>query len=500
MSKVKIAFIGGGSYQWGPPIIRDLLVTKGLDGSELVLMDIDKKAAEDIKKTSLVTQKRAKTNWKISSTTNRKEALKGADFVVISISTGGFDSMEHDLNIPWSYGIHQTVGDTAGPGGLNRALRNIPVFEDIAKDINRYCPDAWVLNITNPMTTLTQTLCKTVTSGKVVGLCHEVYGAETFVADILDFDHKDPTFDVRTAGINHCIWLLGATYNGENIIPMLKRALANKTWAKKRIIDADKKKGADNEWKQGFDNTWKHNKIKRELMNMTGYLPMVGDRHIAEFFGHFTNDCDSLVKKWHTAITTIKDRSEDWLPPMKQKVYDYVSGKEKIDLKLSHEPVAPIIDAISNNETYYLKAGNLPNKGQISNLPQGVVVETPCMVNASGIEAISMGDLPDSIAAALTGHVYRQEMIVKAGMEGNKELALAALISDPMVQNADSAKKMLKEMMEATAKWLPQFYTKENVKKLKNKIKCFDCDTIHNEAKLNSSEGQSIVPKEITNR
>lgn len=489
MTEKKIAFIGGGSYQWGIPLIRDMLVTKGLNGSELVLMDIDLQAAKDVKKAAEATQRRARTKWKISATTSRKQALKGADFVIISISTGGFDSMEHDLNIPWSYGVHQTVGDTVGPGGLNRGLRNIPVFLDIANDINRLCPDAWVLNITNPMTTLTKTLSLAIESQKVVGLCHEVYGGMDFVADMLNLDRKEPTFDVKVAGINHCIWLLEASYKNRDILPDLKKACASLTAAKKfgKIND---------------DNVWifKGNTVKRELMSMTGYLPMVGDRHVVEFFGHFTHDRDGLPANWHAQYTTIEERRTKWLPPMRQKTRDIGTGKEKIPLKLSHEPVAPIMDALANNCTYNLKAGNLPNNGQIPDLPLGSVVETPCVVTSGGIHPVATGQLPSSLAAILSGHVYRQDMIVDAGITGDKDLVLQALISDPMVQDASTAKKMLKEMMDATAEWLPQFYTKAQVKKLKanpNKTKSTRKTTTK---KTETAPIGSTLPKEISGR
>lgn len=481
MAAVKVAFVGGGSYQWGIAIARDLLVTKGIDGSEMVLMDLDPKAAKDVQAAAMATQRRAKSKWTIRTEQVRtfqkgRPGLKDADFVVISVSTGGFDSMEHDLNVPWKYGAKQTVGDTAGPGGLNRALRNIPVFVDLMEDIQRQCPNAWVLNLTNPMTTLTQTLCRTAGDNpRVVGLCHEVTGGRRFIAGLLGLDMDDPTFITPIAGINHCIWLLDVSYRGQNLMDTLRRAVGDRAFAdevaRRNGQAAAKKVSGVNPTiqAQDRDNLWKHNYVKRFLMQQTGYLPMVGDRHIVEFFGHFTPDEQRLREHWHCHYTTIEDRRQRWLPPMKQNTLEIAAGKKKQDLNCSHEPVAPIIDAIANSRPYLLPAGNLRNVGQIANLPAGAVVETPCVVTAAGVKPVCMGALPHAVAAVVAPHCHRQELIVQSGLTADKALARAALISDPMVQDAATADAMLDEMMQATRQWLPQFFPKKAARRTARK-------------------------------
>lgn len=496
MAEVKVAFIGGGSYQWGINIARDMLVTKGLDGSELVLMDVNAKAAQDVRRAALKTQKRAKSNWKITTTTSRKRALQNADFVVLCVSVGGFDSMEHDLEVPWKYGVHQTVGDTVGPGGLNRLLRNAPLFAEFIQDIERYCPNAWVLNLTNPMTTLTRTLYASAKeSTKIVGLCHEVYGAWSYVTAMLGIHAEDPKFDMQISGINHCIWMVSCTYDGKDIYPQFRKAMKSEKTAwknfksrwtgdfqgefmpqlavlkKKKKSSKSSKEEDEKKAREAFENTWKHNTVKRHLCNMTGYLPCVGDRHIVEFFGHFTQDVDAISETWKSHVTTIEDRRQGWLPPMKQRTLDIGAGKEKMGLTCSHEPVAPIMDAIANNQTYYLKAGNLPNRGQIPNLPQEAVVETPCMVTAGGVQPVVVGELPHSVAAVVGGHVHRQELAVQAALNADRNLARAALVSDPMVQDEATAEKMLNEMMRKTSEWLPQFYPKKKKRRKSSKKK-----------------------------
>lgn len=488
MADLKIVFIGGGSYQWGINIIRDMLVTKGLDNSHLVLLDINKKAAEDVKKAALATQKRTKTNWRIEVSTNRKQALKKADFVITCISTGGFDAMEHDLEIPWKYGVYQTVGDTVGPGGLNRALRNIPVFKDIMEDVNKICPTAWVLNLTNPMSTLTGTLIELSNSKKVVGLCHEAYGGKRFIAGLLGLDINEPSYDVLSAGINHCIWLLKANYQGEDLVLKLETLCENKSKAWKYFQSMGGGK-AD------FDKIWKTHSVSRETMRMMGNMSLAGDRHTVEFFGHFAITPGILTETWGGHFTTIEDRRENWFPGSKKHTLSVASGKEKIKLRCSHEPVAPIIDAIANNNTYSLYAGNLANQGQISNLPMGAVVETPCLVDANGINPVSVGDLPDGVAASLTGHCFRQKMIIRAAIAGDKSLALAALLSDPMVQNAATAEDMLDDMMEATAEWLPNFFPPGQTIKLKKRW-----ENLKNNITINNTIKPAPIPKEISER
>lgn len=487
MAAVKITFIGGGSYQWGVALVRDMLVTKGLDGSELVLMDINPAGAEDVRKASMAVQAKTKTRWRITASSDRRASLKNADFVILCISTGALDSMAHDLEIPWKYGIFQTVGDTVGPGGLNRALRNIPVFTGIMEDVNAICPNAWVMNLTNPMTTLTDAVLRSSASGRAVGLCHEISGGRSFISYLLGIKPDEPSFKVCSAGINHCIWMLGASCCGENLIPKIKAAVADKdlAWsgAKRLLKEID------------FENFWKCTAVKRELMRMTGVLPLAGDRHTVEFFGHFTNDPKLVADYWGTRFTTITDRREKWLPRMKKKTLDTASGKEKIELRCSHEPVAPIIDAITNGRTYHLEAGNLHNIGQISNLPTGAVVETPCIVSSDGIRPAAMGEMPSAVAAILSGHCHRQQMIVDAAMNADRDLALAALISDPMVRDASTAPQMLSEMMEATVQWLPQFYPK-GLKRRTNPAIRQVANTLRTSPKTDTAD----MPEEIAKR
>jgi alpha-galactosidase len=370
---------------------------------------------------------------------------------------------------------------------LNRALRNIPVFSGIMDDVNTICPDAWVMNLTNPMTTLTDAVLRSSVSGRAVGLCHEISGGRSFISYLLGIKPDEPSFKVCSAGINHCIWMLGASFRGESLPPKIRAAAADKelAWsgAKKLLKRND------------FENFWKCTAVKRELMRMTGALPLAGDRHTVEFFGHFTNDLKLVPDYWGTCFTTITDRREKWLTRMKKKTLDIAAGMEKMELRCSHEPVAPIIDAITNSHTYHLEAGNLRNIGQIPNLPMGAVVETPCIVTSDGIRPVAVGEMPSAVVAILAGHCHRQQMIVDAALKADRGLALAALISDPMVQDASTASQMLSEMMEATAQWLPQFYTRGLKKRMKPAFKRSD-----KTAQSSAEADKGDIPDEIAKR
>ena len=227
---VKITIIGGGSYNWCPTIIRDILRIDGINRWDFRLLDIDPPAARRIAKLG----RKMGSDWKLSAqfmaTDDQEAALKDADFVIITISTGGFGTMAHDLKIPEKFGIYQTVGDTVGPGGWSRALRNIPVFADLTRKIRRFAPRAFIINYTNPMRTLTKTI-SLHTDQPTVGLCHGLFE----VYDVLKriFCPKDEKeLRLRIAGLNHFFWILGMTIRGRDGYKMLRRQLQTTTLEK----------------------------------------------------------------------------------------------------------------------------------------------------------------------------------------------------------------------------------------------------------------------------
>jgi alpha-galactosidase len=224
MARTRICFIGGGSYNWMPKLLADLALTPDLEGA-VVLHDPNQRALEDIAQYGRKAFASVGSRFTIESTTDLDRALDGAEFVVVTITTGGLDSMALDLAIPEKYGICQSVGDTVGPGGLARALRNVPVMVGIARAMERHCPDAWMLNLTNPMTVLTRAVGLTAPRLKTVGLCHELFGVRGGL--IRMFGGTENDFEFRVAGVNHLIWVLEMTIRGQDGLRMVREYVAS---------------------------------------------------------------------------------------------------------------------------------------------------------------------------------------------------------------------------------------------------------------------------------
>jgi len=446
MMNKKITFIGGGSLQWAPKILVDFVLTKELEGWRLCLHDIDKEALERMERLGRKIFEEAKGDFYLESTLSLEEALEGADFVILSISTGGLATMRYDLEIPLKYGVYQSVGDTVGPGGLSRALRNIPVVVDIAKKMEKLCPDAYLLNYTNPMSTLCRAVTKT-TSIKTIGLCHELLFVLQGLRELLNLK-KTANIQTVTAGINHFTWILKLTIDRKDGFSLLREFIRQNG---KRFRE-DFEKNIDWESLDPF----KDNKLlKIELFKVYGYLPAAGDRHIAEFFPYFLTEKTRAGRDYGIKLTKIEDR-EKKMQEAKIAIESILEGKRNIVLERSGEKACDIIASLATGKRGVFMM-NLPNQGQIANLPQDVIVETPALVDANGVHPISVGELPLSILSLTTHHIANQEMIVEAALTGNKTLALQALINDPLVKNFKDAPKMLDELLEANANYLPQF-------------------------------------------
>jgi alpha-galactosidase/6-phospho-beta-glucosidase family protein len=263
----KIAVVGGGSYQWGTKIIQDVALNEDLRGSVLTLHDIDPEALDDLYRWGVKMVGLAGSDLALEKTDDLDEALSGADFVVLCISTGGLDAMAPDVEIPARYGVIQTVGDTVGPGGLFRGLRNIPVVVDIARAMEERCPDAVMLNLTNPMTTLTRAMSKT-TQVRCIGLCHELFSTLAMLSWM--FDVPEEALDVKVAGVNHFIWITRVAVRGKDVTKEAFRRISD---GEAREISLEKA-GDDPD---PFINTWG---FRTELCRIYGYLPAAGDRHL----------------------------------------------------------------------------------------------------------------------------------------------------------------------------------------------------------------------------
>ncbi|HRU05736.1 MAG TPA: hypothetical protein P5137_08170 [Candidatus Brocadiia bacterium] len=451
MSKqVKIAMVGGGSYGWVPRLIRDIILTPGLENADFRLLDPNLTAARE---TGAVGARLAK-DWGLGATflptSDEAKAFDGADFVVITISTGGFDAMRHDVHLPEKYGIYQTVGDTVGPGGWSRGLRNIPVFMHLASQIRRYAPKAAILNYTNPMTTLTKTLCL-CTDQPVVGLCHGLFECYRTLMAIFDLKSEDE-IKVNFAGVNHFFWILDMKIRGRDGYEMLRAKMkAEKTNFAGLVKQVHKDEA-------GFHSS-KH--VCSECLDEFGKLPYVGDRHICEFFSRYLAPNMARLKEYGLVRTMVKDRVTARIKGRKI-VQGWAKGKETLKKERSRETAADIMRAISQGAEF-IDVVNVPNRGQVSNLPMGSVLETLGVVNALGFTPIAAGPLPRNILNVVRPHVMNQDMIVEAGMSGDLRLALEALIADPLCSHLTipQIKKMGMELMEKNRHLLPQFFGKK---------------------------------------
>lgn len=444
---MRIVIVGGGSYGWGPTIIRDIAVTEHLAGCHIVLEDIDPEPLEILYPLGQKIVEAAGTGCTIEATTDQKEALTDADFVILTITTGGLDMMEHDIAVPLKYGIYQPVGDTVGPGGLMRALRNIPVVVDIARDIEKYAkPGCWLLNYTNPMTTICRAVTRE-TSVPTIGLCHELFGTLGMLQGIFGVDdwHRDIT--VKVGGINHLPWIVEMDVKGQDGFALLRKVLEKPTEVHqveglKLSIDTHK-----------LDRS----RVKFELFKVFGCLPAAGDRHLVEFFPYFCTEKTNAAADFGVALTTVKERREVWRAGAIENCKKMLSGETEISLERSGETASRIIAALSGGEPM-IDVVNIPNVGQIDNLPRDAVVECMGTIDGTGVHGIAIGELPPGIAANVVRHVYNQEMTVEAALTGDRNLALQVLYNDPLLRDDwRIAPKMLDEMIELTKEYLPQF-------------------------------------------
>jgi alpha-galactosidase len=353
--------------------------------------------------------------------------------------------MRPDLEIPAKYGIQQSVGDTTGPGGLARALRNIPVISEIGRKVMEICPNALFLNYTNPMTVLTRTLA--MQGVKVVGLCHEWIGVREKLAQIFNTQPENVT--AKIAGVNHLIWVTDLYANGNRVWDELP-AIAEKILSGEINVDEDDT--------SVFTD---HAKVKSILFQLYGALPAAGDRHIAEFFPHFINESAAWGADYDLKLTSIEDRQgmEMFAKMMIESVLNGETDLAPFMADISTEAANKIIRAVTCGETY-IGIMNLPNTGQVSNLPRDAVVETYGYIDSTGVHATTYGDVPAGVQNVLQKHVLNQEMTVQAALNGDWGLALQVLINDPLTSRLTipQAKHMLEELLEANRQYLPLFF------------------------------------------
>ncbi len=451
MDNIKLVLIGGGSYGWTHTFITDIACTPALKGMHIILQDINPEPLKTVVPLCQKISAELNADLKIEGTTDLDSSLSGADFVGLTISTGGGWADNIDMEIPARHGVLQLVGDTVGPGGWSRALRNIPVVTDIVRKVEKLAPNAWFMNYSNPMTVLTRALQK-ASPVRSMGICHELQGFMLHVDYFLGVDwEKDIT--VSMAGINHLIWILSMTTKGKDGMALMKEYIRDPEHFKPlgpQVVNEELARAGGVAPSQ---------KVKFDLFERCGYMPAAGDSHIAEFFPHYLRTEDE-ARKWgflkngaraHTFARTgsREDRG--------RKCKDLLEGKTPLFLKHSHEHADRIIAALSGQGEPVVTPLNTPNTGQIDNLPREAVVETLAYLDGDGIHPLAVGKLPHPLDQYIMRHIPNQEMITEAGLTGNKEMAVCALANDPLIPSPDIAAKIADDFFETFRDYLPQF-------------------------------------------
>ncbi len=450
--EVKIAYIGGGSRGWAWGLMSDLATAEDMSG-DVYLYDIDFEAAQnnEIIGNKFNNAEGACAKWNYKAVKTIGEALTGAQFVVVSILPGTFDEMESDVHTPEKYGIYQSVGDTSGPGGIVRALRTLPMMEEIALAVKEYAPDAWVINYTNPMTLCIKALYDAFPEIKAFGCCHEVFSTQSMLGDALSElrgikPEKRSDVRVNVIGVNHFTWLNEAKYHDMDLMPLYAEYV-------EKYKDGVKEK--DPNWLNRFFSC--QQLVKFDLFNRYGVIAAAGDRHLAEFCpGDWYLESPEKVEAYGFGLTPVSWRKEN-LGERLARSERLRTGEEEVKLENTGEEGLLQMRAILGLDTLVTNV-NLPNVGQIPNLPIGAVVETNAVFTADSVKPVFAGEIPVGVHALVSRIVDCQLLTAEAARTKDLGLAFKAFMNDPLVRlSKEDGKKLFDEMIENTKKYLTMY-------------------------------------------
>jgi alpha-galactosidase len=435
----KIAFIGAGSLGFTRSLVRDILTFPLLTDSTIALMDIDEERLDFARRAVERIVKAGNYPAKVVATLSRQEALEGADAVLCTILAGDVSVWRHDIEIPKRFGVDTNVGDTRGPSGIFRALRTIPVMLDICRDMEKYCPDAILLNYTNPMAMLCRAIQRE-TSVQATGLCHSVQGTAAMLARWIGAPVEE--IDYVCAGINHQAWYLDYQWKGKDAYPLLREAVKNQDIYNEEIV-------------------------RNEMFIHLDYYVTESSGHNSEYNWWFRKRPD-LIEQYCThgtgwnpgvyayILNEYMRREGSWMQDM-EKWFE----RDEVDLERGKEYAAYIINAYMGGKPFEFN-GNVPNTGLISNLPPDVCVEVPVLANRRGFNSIHVGELPPQLAALNNISVAIEEMAVEGALIGDPRLVFHAICYDPLtaaVLSLNEIEDMVKAMFAQNREYLPQFKT-----------------------------------------
>lgn len=428
MNQPKITFIGGGSAKFVREVVVDLFSYPHLQNSHIVLMDIDLERVERSERLVRKIISEMKIPAAVSSTTQQREAIEGADYLIITVMVGGYDAYQRDVAIPLKYGVSQVVSDTTGIGGVFRTIRTAPVLKALAEDVLAYAPNAWVINYANPMSMNVLTLTRSGLK-RVVGLCHSIQHLYHQFARWLEIPREEINY--TAGGINHINFYLTVTHRGESLYP---RIMAEK----QRIL---KEQPAE--------------VVRFDLLEYLGYFPAEGPFHQSEYYAWFRKNEEQIKRTHAEAFWGYKIDSAGF-KNRTVEIEDQIAGRKTISYERSLEYGAQIVQALEGGavETFY---GNVPNRGLIENLPSDAIVEVPCVVNRNGIVAGRVGTIPTQLAAVMRPHTALHDLAVTATLEKDRCRIYQAVQSDPLtsaVLTLPEIRNMVDEMFSANKEYV----------------------------------------------
>jgi alpha-galactosidase len=435
----KIAFIGAGSLEFTRKLARDLMTFPLLQDARLTLMDIDAERLDFAQRSVQKIVDLGNYPATVEATMDRAKALKGADVVLVTILAGATDVWRHDIEIPKKYGVDINIGDTRGPSGIFRALRTIPVMLDIARDMERYCPRATMLNYTNPMAMLCRAMQRE-TSIRLTGLCHSVQGTAMMLARWIGAPMEEITY--TCAGINHMAWYLKFEWNGKDAYPLIRRAITENPEVYNEEI------------------------VRNEMFLHLDYYVTESSGHNSEYNWWFRKRPD-LIEKYCThgtgwnpgeyayILKEYRKREDTWRDEAKK----WFADDTAISLERGHEYAAYIVNALRGGEPFEFN-GNVPNTGLVTNLPENACVEVPVWASRKGLSPVQVGALPPQCALLTNLSASIEEMAVEAALAGDPRLVFQAIAFDPLTASVLSLaeiKQMVNEMFQQNRNHLPQF-------------------------------------------
>jgi galacturan 1,4-alpha-galacturonidase len=447
---MKIAYIGGGSREWARKLMLDLALCPDIEGN-VDLYDIDIEAAKLNEQLGrwLQIQPGTASHWRYQAVKTLPEALQGAQFVVVSIQPAPLEIMAEEIAIAERFGLYFPVGDTTGAPGLVRGLRSATIYEGFAHAIAQYCPDAWVINYTNPMAICTRTLTRVEPGLKVFGCCHEVFSTQKFLAELVHqvSPRENPSRDdikINVMGTNHFTWIDRAEYKGSDLLALLRQYIV-----RPGVLRPFTQQEVEN-----TNNYWQDNRqVKFNLFLRYQTLPCAGDRHLVEFLPGFVRNPETLFR-WGIIRTPVAFRINRWkISPA--AIHAVMEGKTKLPMAQSGEEGVDQMRALLGKGDLVTNV-NMENTGQVGNLPLHVVVETNARFSLDQVTPINAGNLPHGLQPMIARQTANQEMIIEAALTKNKDLAFQAVYDDPASgMPVNEAWEMFNAMLRASKAYLP---------------------------------------------